>query len=538
MRSGIPMADSKYYDKIARQVAGGNLLGKHVFFLSPLYPYSLAIAYRVAEMASLDKVFPSDIAFARYVQCTVGSLSCVMLYWIGCLTMGRGVGILAGLLSATYGLFIYYDGILMPSTLILFLHLLALLLFILAAKRESWVWWLMGGIVSGFCALSHGTALLMVGAVVGWILIGPQRCGFRRRLLRSFLVLAGCLPMIALVTIRNYVVGEDFVLLTSNAGRVLFVGNNPTATGSFKAYPTSVWGATLSTYASDRKRKPGDPLPSEVSRQYVDQVLQFIRDEPRHWGRLLVKKLRLFFHGIEIGINDQFYFAKRFSTVLSWPLPTAGMVIPLGLTGILCTVRSWRKHLLVVAFFGTQVLSFTLMFVLGRYRLVAVACLMFFAAAQMVWWVERIRSGGYVRLALSIGILGLMGLVVNRPLAGFDRERGFGQQYAYVAGVYRSERDFDAMIREYEQAVRFDFEPWGNGHRRRAQCYAKLGEEYHRRRQWADAIRAYREGLAEIELEKEAFDRESMRKNIAAQLKLSQKKQTQSQIRGARRWIR
>ena len=36
MRSGIPMADSRYYDKIARQVAGGDLLGKHVFFLSPL----------------------------------------------------------------------------------------------------------------------------------------------------------------------------------------------------------------------------------------------------------------------------------------------------------------------------------------------------------------------------------------------------------------------------------------------------------------------------------------------------------------------
>ena len=41
----IPLADSNYYDQRAKRIAGGELGGNDVFFLSPLYEYVLAIPY-------------------------------------------------------------------------------------------------------------------------------------------------------------------------------------------------------------------------------------------------------------------------------------------------------------------------------------------------------------------------------------------------------------------------------------------------------------------------------------------------------------
>jgi len=501
MKGVIPMRDSRYYDMIARQVAEGDLVGDHVFYLAPLYPYVLAIPHAIFRTPLPDGGYEYDITAIRYVQSIGGAVTCWLLFWVGCLAFGRLVGTLSGLTAALYGLFIYYDSIFMPTGLILFLHTLALLVLLVAARRQGLAWWLIGGVTLGLCALAHGTALLLTLCVLLWILVAFPTVSLPRRLARAALVVAGFAPLIGVVTIRNYAVGEDFVLLTSNAGRNLFIGNNPTANGSFRFYPAEV---TLYHYMRGLDRRPGVGKPSERSRRYVTSVKQFVSREPLREAGLLLRKLRLFFNAVEVGINDHFYFARRYSTVLRSPLLSFGIVVPLGLTGLVFALGRWREHLLFIVFIASQVAAFTIMFVLGRYRVVAVACLMVLAAAQITWWISWVRQRRFGRLAGSAVVLALATVLVHTPIDGFTTTRGLGQQFAQVGHTYLAWEQYDQAIEAYHKALESTFEPWATTHFQRAMCYSGLGDAYAAQDNPSQAIDMYKKALGEIDLEKVA----------------------------------
>ncbi|MHC4611937.1 MAG: ArnT family glycosyltransferase, partial [Planctomycetota bacterium] len=274
-----------------------------------------------------DGTVAYSVTAVRCLQSVFGALSCWLLYWVGCLTFGRGVGILCGLTAACYGLFVYYDGLLMPTSQILFVHLLAMALFLIALRRGALGWWLSAGIVLGLCAVAHGTAVLIFPGVLIWAWVGSPGTDRRTRALRMLTVALGFTPIVGAVTLRNYVVGNDFVLLTSNAGKNFYIGNNPTADGSYRLYRSNMWGSELGHYLGSVKRTPDDLPPSQVSRHFSRMARQFMLENPGTALALLGRKLRLCFHAVETGINDQFYFAKRFSGVLRAPLLTFGIVV-------------------------------------------------------------------------------------------------------------------------------------------------------------------------------------------------------------------
>src|SRR5262245_12471865 len=55
--------DSQEYDRWAQEIAGGDWLGSQVFFQAPLYPYILAVIYKVAGW-KLDAVYLLQITLA------------------------------------------------------------------------------------------------------------------------------------------------------------------------------------------------------------------------------------------------------------------------------------------------------------------------------------------------------------------------------------------------------------------------------------------------------------------------------------------
>jgi tetratricopeptide (TPR) repeat protein len=505
MYDAIPMMDSQYYDKVAREIAEGDILGGEVFYMAPLYPYMMAIPYRLFRTTSLNGNHIYNVEIFRYIQCTLGAMSCILIYWIGTLLVGRWGGFLAGLMAAVYGVFIYHDGIIMPSTLILFLDLLAFLILVLAARYGSGPWWLTSGVFLGLCVLAHGTALLLFLGVLVWIWLGFPNVDFRTKRIRSLLLIAGFIPIVSIVTLRNYVVGKDFVLLTSNVGKNLYIGNNPSANGSFKPYIFNLWGSDLHYYLMDKKRTLRDPTPSESSRILVNKAIDFMLQHPLQEIQLLAKKFRLLFIAVETGINDNYYFAKHYSRVLRWALLSFGLIGPVGLTGLVYSIRKWRKNLLLLIFVTSQVVSFTIVFVLGRYRLVLTSCLMIFAAAQIVWWFTQLRQKQYRQVVVSLLIVVLFSFFVYSPMEGFDKDRGLGQQYAFVGTTYLRWRDFDKAKDAFQKAVTSNFDPRKDPHHERAICYINLGQIYERQQNWLTAVRAYENALLEIGSSEDSF---------------------------------
>ncbi|MCK4413005.1 MAG: glycosyltransferase family 39 protein [Candidatus Eisenbacteria sp.] len=433
------IADSRYYDLMARRVAGGNLVLNHAYFLSPLYIYLLAAAYAL---------FGTGPATAFTLQAVLSAASCVLAYWIGRRLFGEIAGLIAGLLLALYGFVIYQSMMLLPGTLVLFLNLLALWIIVGLGERLSPGRLLAGGLVIGLAAAAKANALLLVPAAGLVILLRREHTPLRRW--QGVLLLAtGSLLAVAPFTLHNYAASDRFVLLSTTGGRNLWKGNGPGATGTHAFMEKALTGMGLQPHMADEVDAQAAVADS---RRLTEEALQYMATHPGRTAQLWLEKLGLFFHARELGIRDQYYFIRQYVPLLRLPLPAFAWVVPLGLVGLVTALRAGRGSL-IAAFLAAQVLSFVLIFVLGRYRLVAVACLAILAGHQFVWWWQALRTRLWRPLAVTGVLLLIALLLVNRPLPAFPTDRGFGDQYLALGRYYMSQRDFPTAIETFSQAL-------------------------------------------------------------------------------------
>ena len=66
----VLIGDALQYDAWARQIAGGQWIGTEVFYQTPLYPYLLAIVFKLAG---------HHLLLVRAIQAALGAMSCVWL---------------------------------------------------------------------------------------------------------------------------------------------------------------------------------------------------------------------------------------------------------------------------------------------------------------------------------------------------------------------------------------------------------------------------------------------------------------------------
>ncbi len=495
LRPPLPMNDSVYYLNKATRIANGNLLGDEVFFMAPAYEYFLAMCL---------PVIGGSVARLLFVQCVLGAFGCGFLFLVGRAIFGDWVGLLAGVAGSLYGVFLYYDCLVMPNSLILVLQL-ACLACVLASCRRCRAWsWFGTGFLVGVAAIAHGSALALIPAVVAsvWVCEGQLRRG--RRLAHAAVMLAGCVLTIGTVTLRNYVVGKDFVLLTSNAGMNFCIGNNPEATGSFMMLEFPYKGATLRDHMQGFKRGPSDLPPSEISRRLRAQAMSFIVENPLDAAELWLRNMMLLFNSTEVSVGDQYYFFKRFSSVLRWPLPTFGIVASLGLLGVVFCLPRWRACFPLYAFLVAQIVVFTATFVLGRYRLVLVACLLVFASAMVVYLIERIRQKCIFPIFIAMALFVPLAWLVFHPIDGLSSDNGFGQQYLSLGRKDLASGRLQQAKTAFEHAVSSDFSPYQGRPRfiMIGTAYTAIGDICMKEKQWEDAIVNYEEGLVNFELAK------------------------------------
>ena len=122
----VLMGDSHGYDEWAQRIAGGEWLGREVFYQAPLYPYLLGSIYAIAGR---------HLLLVRIVQIVIGSASCALLGLAVARLFSRRAGIVAGLMLALYAPAIFFDGLLQKSVLDVFFVCLAL--WLIAKSRNG-----------------------------------------------------------------------------------------------------------------------------------------------------------------------------------------------------------------------------------------------------------------------------------------------------------------------------------------------------------------------------------------------------------------
>ena len=359
-----PVIDARTYTEMALDLAGGAWTGEpKPFWQPPLYPYFLALIFWVGG---------ENYYWPRLVQALLGAGSCILLLAIGHRLFTPGIALGAALGAACYGPFIYFDGELLPASLAVFLNLLFFFVLIRSPYRDPRHWLLMGALL-GLAALAVVNILLFLPVLIWWLWRLDDTIPNVDKARRTAALLLGCALIIAPVTVRNYVVGGDWVLISHNAGINFYIGNNPHYERTVNIRPGKDWAQLV----EKPEVEAGIERPSAKSHYFFRQSWQFISADPLGYLGLLAHKLRLFWRGDEIQRNLDPYYARHNSTVLHlllWKYGLAfpfGLVAPLALIGMVCL---WRRSdadaaTISALFLLVYMFSVVLFFVTSRYRL-------------------------------------------------------------------------------------------------------------------------------------------------------------------------
>lgn len=452
-----PIEDARRYDQWAQSIQNDWLqleepFYEGPFFQAPLYPYVLALIYTL---------FGHSYLAVRIIQFLVGSLSVVLIYFLGKKIFNPTVGRLAAILASLYGTFIYFEGELLIPALILCVNLLMMLAVLSVLEKPGWWKWMGCGAILGFSAIARPNVLVFLGVLIPWMLVQLRRRSLSvgRSLVHVMGLLLGTVLVISPVTVRNYVAGKDFVPISSQGGVNFFIGNNRDSDGStplISGTRASWWGISFDAVQLAEEAE-GRPLKaSQVSNYWFRRGLEFIRDEPGAALRLMLKKLALFWGGPEVANNKDIYFFSRWTSLLGillwrWYIYCPfGLVAPLALVGM---GLAWRRRVsgsgLVALFIFSYMVGIVLFFVTARFRLPVVPFLVPFAAYSLV---SIFRERSLTQVVFLVILVLLFGLAVNLNLAGY-RFAPLAESHNRLGGVYLEKKMHPEAEAEFRRAI-------------------------------------------------------------------------------------
>jgi tetratricopeptide (TPR) repeat protein len=438
-------SDSRYYHWWAQRIIQGQP-SPPVYYMGPLYPHLLAFFYRI---------FGPRPQIVLWFQVLLGTASCGLIYLFGRMVFGSTVGLLAAAIGALYSVEIFYESALLMTTTLYALNLLLLISILWALERSNWFVWIIPGILLGFSSLGRANVLSFLPfLILGIFLLARGQPRGRIRSIPSILaLLLGLLLVLAPVAARNKVVGRDLVLITSNLGLNLFVGNNPDASGYYQQpqgldLSSDLYGAKIAMVFEGHELKP-----SEVSRFWLRKALTFVREHPGAFLRLTVNKFLFFWNAYEIPQVEHLDFFKRFAPTLRWPLLSFSLVGPLGLLGLALSLRRWRLSYFPMTFIFSLMVATVFFFVISRLRLQICSVLMVFAAYALTWLWERLRAKQTKQLVAALLALVPLVLLVNWPHPALSAARDLAKSHNVLALHLWNQGDLEGAGREYENAI-------------------------------------------------------------------------------------
>lgn len=455
------------YPYFAQRLAQGVDIGERLLDLSPFYLYATVLFF---------KIFGPSWDVLALLQVFLGSLTCLIVCLLGARLFGPATGIIAALLLMLYGNVTLIELTLEPEVFVLFFNTLAVWALLWAGDRHphplrSWRW-LLAGILIGLSAITKANGLLILPGAMVWIWLFVRTR--RDRLAAAAALLIGVALLIGPVTLRNYILFQDFVLITADGGKVFFHGNGPGATGLERAdLPDQGFREEQQTepdYAHTLFRETARAeskialKPSGCSAYWYNRTLKQIYTEPMAALLLMGKKFCFFWNRYEAHDLDTTY--KNSLTIQDWPLLTMGTLSALGLLGMVLPLGSWRRTFPLYWMVLIALLSVMLFFTASRYRLPAVPFLSLFAAHSLMKWFHLVREGKIVKAALGLillsGLLAVTSFPFRDEIRRFDRwQRASRIHYSLGGKMLFQKGEYREAIGELEKVVSLypDFAP-------------------------------------------------------------------------------
>jgi Flp pilus assembly protein TadD/4-amino-4-deoxy-L-arabinose transferase-like glycosyltransferase len=397
----VPIMDSKYYDKEAREIVRGGFIRPEAYFMGPLYPYVLSLIYTI---------FGRDFLIVRLIQIAGGAFVTVLTYLLGKEIFRPSAAFAGVVLLVFYGAMTFHEAEMLMEWLGVLINMSALVVLHRMANRTGYRKYAIAGFLVGLSALARANVLLFLPVLLVWTLCFVRE---NKRVRKALLAAAAAAVAIAPATLHNYVASRDFVLITSNGGVNFYIGNGEEATGIF--YPAK--DITFETESSSRsyvERLFGrDMKPSEISAYWFGRAFDFIEKHPGKEIKLLLRKTAIFFNGYEVPQIESWDIVRAKYSSLRLLFVNFWWVLALGLFGMIFSLREWRRHFLLYGFVFAYAFSIILFFVTSRYRIQIAPVMCLFAGYALVSVLPRVLRR--LRPAVGAAALFVLILTVTRP---------------------------------------------------------------------------------------------------------------------------
>ncbi len=419
-----PVVDARTFLEQARAIAGGDLLGgPEPYWQPPLYIYLLAFVCWLLP--------GSYFVGIRLLHVLLGALSCLLVYGLARRAFGEPAGRIAGCAAAVCGTFLYFEGELLAVPVEVFLNLLLLHLLLRALDRNRGRDWGLAGVTAGLAALARPNILLFAALYCAWHL-------WRRRPVRALLPFVGCgLLVILPVTVRNWAAEPGLVLVSANGGVNFHIGNNADYERTVALRPGVEWEEMVSEPA-----RAGHVTAAAKSSYFLGKGLAWIAGHPIDYLGLLGRKTLHFWSGPETKRNQDVYYARRYSWILSLLLWDRYLSVPFGLVGPLSLLGlglSLRIRGDPAALLRLYALGYTasvlLFFPAARYRMPVLPVLIAFAALAAWRLFSSLRRGAWPevsRLGVPLAVLLILCNLTRAAPADEDAQLHFDLGEVYL----------------------------------------------------------------------------------------------------------
>ena len=432
----IPIGpDVEEYTKWAHNILAGQWLWNSVHIHSPLYPYFLALLFRLySGSVSLFK-------WVRFTQLFIGLVAVIPLYLSLEMALAdnrfkegpkeqkeslfqnriiKGIFLFSWL---CYPPLIFYMGELTSEVLVI--PLLSLSIFFIYKSEQysafeyddaepetkitetscrKFRYICFGGFAAGLAVVAHPMVLFFLFWESIYLLILPliafkKQTGLRTPLLRfMFFIIFAVLPVMPVV-IYNTMLLKEPVPLQANSGFNFYLGNGPEADGTCRLRPGPEWERV---HAEAEKAANCQGISKD--QYFFKESLRFITEHPFQWLKVLAKKALYVWNEKELTAGADIYPLRYFTAFQRNTNWSFGVVAVLALFAIFINMlpafykpeerrlffyRYRHFLILILAFWGAQ----TLLVTSGRYRIPMLIAVLVLAAAGAASLICELRKG-------------------------------------------------------------------------------------------------------------------------------------------------
>lgn len=394
----FPSSDVLYYRQWAMEIAHQSFLGTKTFWGLPLYPYFLAM---------LHNLFLGHLELVRFAHLLLGAINCVFAYRIAQNIFSKKTGVLTGILMATNFTLIFYDWIMMPVPLLIFLSLLTLHCFLNLKTTHSIFQLFMLGLLLGVTTLGDGKMLIFAIMCFLFIIFFNLQEKKIIHFKKTIIIFSGMALILGAVSLRNKFFAGDYIFISAQSGLSFFVGNNEKAQGYFEnpSFIRPMHGGQDEDQILMAQQLSGKKLTDkQVSKFWKNKGMNFIQKHPLQYLVLIGKKLKLFASENQNAFDMDLLFLTEYKERLE--LNPYGIIFPLAFIGILLSFRQaypGKGYLNLLIF--SQLIITLIYFMTNRHRATIYPFLFMYESVAVLWIVQQMKNRQWKYAIISLLII-------------------------------------------------------------------------------------------------------------------------------------